>query len=840
MTIPSTRQNTVHVPNKGIPNSVISAIVILCLAIIGLGSTTLSAVGATYYVDNIGGNDSNTGTATNQAWATLNKVDSFGFQPGDIIRFKTGGVWRGQLVPTSGDATGDVTYSSYGSDSMPVILGSVAANASTSWTNQVGNLWFAGGQIYGNQIPNSSFDTDLSGWQFYAGSGSAATYSRSTNDYATAPASCQISVQNQGTNQSGIQFYVNNLAITNGKIYRLTYKAKATTPFTMQAPVLIKQSSPFSNYYSSKTSWTVNVGSSWSSYTNDFTANANATDARTDFFLGNSVPSGSSLYLDDIQLQGISLSPGDVDLPVDVGNIVINNGAAVGFKMTNLVALAQQNNFWYDPANYRLYVYSISNPATLYGSIECALNNNIVSIGNKSYVTIDGLALSDGGAHGIGTSSCSYITIKNCTISYIGGSYLTGYLSGTTRYGNGIQFWENAHDCLVTNNNITQVYDTGITDQGANTNQQYNIYYKSNAISNCEWSFEIWDRPSASSMHDIYFENNACMNAGGGWSHIQRPDNSLAAHVMLFNSTASATNIFIRYNTMSNSTQVMIAKGDSSVWSNMNNLVIDYNTYTQPAGSVANWYGTWFDVLHFNNYQAVSGKDAHSTLHSAVVTVDNADEAGVTISGAWTATAYTAGYYGTNYLHDGNSGATGGKSVRFSPNLFATASYQVYLNWTAAANRASNTPVDVNFAGGTTNLSINQQVGGTWFPLGTFQFNAGTNGNVLIRNDGANGYVIADAVKFIQVIPNLTNVLPAEPAPSPIISPVFLDGSGTNLVLSATTIIGHSYVLESTLVLESPVVWSAVGTNYGTGGAVTNLVPVIQKNPKQFFRYRVQ
>jgi hypothetical protein len=101
-------------------------------------------------------------------------------------------------------------------------------------------------------------------------------------------------------------------------------------------------------------------------------------------------------------------------------------------------------------------------------------------------------------------------------------------------------------------------------------------------------------------------------------------------------------------------------------------------------------------------------------------------------------------------LHDGDTGSAGGKSVRFSPNLPYAGSYQVYARWTADSNRATNVPIDVNYANGTTTFSVNQQTNnGVWVLLGAFSFNAGTNGSVLIRNDQANGYVIADAVRFV-------------------------------------------------------------------------------------------
>ena len=55
--------------------------------------------GAVYYVDSVGGNDTNNGTTTNSAWQTLVKVNGTIFQPGDSILFKAGGSWIGPLHP---------------------------------------------------------------------------------------------------------------------------------------------------------------------------------------------------------------------------------------------------------------------------------------------------------------------------------------------------------------------------------------------------------------------------------------------------------------------------------------------------------------------------------------------------------------------------------------------------------------------------------------------------------------------------------------------------------------------------------------------------------------------
>jgi len=136
-----------------------------------------------------------------------------------------------------------------------------------------------------------------------------------------------------------------------------------------------------------------------------------------------------------------------------------------------------------------------------------------------------------------------------------------------------------------------------------------------------------------------------------------------------------------------------------------------------------------------------------SDLTSSVVIIN--DDVDATTVGSWRSSAGTPGFYGTDYLHDSNTGSTGGKSVTFTPTLPSAGNYLVSIWWTAADNRASNVPIDVYYAGGKASFTINQQYNGSrWVVLGHLDFDAGSTGSVVIRNDGANGYVIADAVKF--------------------------------------------------------------------------------------------
>jgi lysophospholipase L1-like esterase len=131
------------------------------------------------------------------------------------------------------------------------------------------------------------------------------------------------------------------------------------------------------------------------------------------------------------------------------------------------------------------------------------------------------------------------------------------------------------------------------------------------------------------------------------------------------------------------------------------------------------------------------------------IIVDNSDATGITRTGEWLESSATAGFHGPNYLHDANTGQ-GTKSVRYTPILPSAGTYEVFGRWTTHTNRATNVRFDIIHSGGTTSVTRNQQLNnGVWVSLGSYTFPAGTVGSVLIRNDDANGFVIADAVRFV-------------------------------------------------------------------------------------------
>ncbi|WP_193210439.1 FAD-dependent oxidoreductase [Luteolibacter marinus] len=131
--------------------------------------------------------------------------------------------------------------------------------------------------------------------------------------------------------------------------------------------------------------------------------------------------------------------------------------------------------------------------------------------------------------------------------------------------------------------------------------------------------------------------------------------------------------------------------------------------------------------------------------------VDNTDAERVEITGAWTSGNSTAGFVGTDYLHDGNAGQ-GSKEVSYALPEAASGSLGVFLRWTEHANRASNVTVEIHYGGEVKTVTVDQRSnGGRWNLLGIHDFTGSPGEGVVIKTTGANGYVIADAVGFLPV-----------------------------------------------------------------------------------------
>lgn len=107
-------------------------------------------------------------------------------------------------------------------------------------------------------------------------------------------------------------------------------------------------------------------------------------------------------------------------------------------------------------------------------------------------------------------------------------------------------------------------------------------------------------------------------------------------------------------------------------------------------------------------------------------------------------------HYGDDYLK-ARPGPDNSVTYSFSGILEANL-YDVYL-WHVDGGPAasSRTAVDIRHNGGTRTVLVDMRSGGSrWKKLGRFPFTAGTGQFVRIRSDGADGAVLADAVKLVK------------------------------------------------------------------------------------------
>jgi len=140
-----------------------------------------------------------------------------------------------------------------------------------------------------------------------------------------------------------------------------------------------------------------------------------------------------------------------------------------------------------------------------------------------------------------------------------------------------------------------------------------------------------------------------------------------------------------------------------------------------------------------------------------------------------------------------------------------------------------NTPITVTINGSTQTTAINDATGDFSINFNTAGF---ANGVYPVTYTSA-----SDMVALVGATNTSTTLTLSALPPAPRILPVYLDPTHANMVLRVATQSGWEYDLLSTTDLRPPVVWSTLSTTVGTGGTITNLVPISTNPPALFLRY---
>jgi len=129
------------------------------------------------------------------------------------------------------------------------------------------------------------------------------------------------------------------------------------------------------------------------------------------------------------------------------------------------------------------------------------------------------------------------------------------------------------------------------------------------------------------------------------------------------------------------------------------------------------------------------------------------DDADALPRGSWVSSTSVHPYVGGNYLHDQNGGK-GSRWAHYEVMLPQQGWYEVRMSYTPHQNRATNVPVTIHHGRGTETVTVNQQkappIDNLWISLGEFYFTSKHKADVFITNKNTDGYVILDAVQFLE------------------------------------------------------------------------------------------
>jgi hypothetical protein len=138
----------------------------------------------------------------------------------------------------------------------------------------------------------------------------------------------------------------------------------------------------------------------------------------------------------------------------------------------------------------------------------------------------------------------------------------------------------------------------------------------------------------------------------------------------------------------------------------------------------------------------------YTALDSLAGTV--VDDTAAKLTGDWLASILPSGIH-QGYRHD-NDARDGKATAVFTATLPAPGRYEVQVAWSPNANRATNVPVRIEHAGGSSEAKLDQrqrpEIDRHFGAVGTFEF--GTTGTVTITNAGTDGHVILDAVRWVK------------------------------------------------------------------------------------------
>lgn len=199
-----------------------------------------------------------------------------------------------------------------------------------------------------------------------------------------------------------------------------------------------------------------------------------------------------------------------------------------------------------------------------------------------------------------------------------------------------------------------------------------------------------------------------------------------------YTSRASSVNVDILHGGGTNTVNIN-QKLNAGKWNSLGQYYFNGNGSVKIIAANGSTVSTCADAVWF---RYVSSEIPSETI------IDNST-AGTSSTGTWAASG-AGGYYGTNSLWSRD-----GSTYTWTFNPLQGGQYDLSMWWTVWPSRSTSIPVDIEYSGGTASVYINQQQnGGQWNPLGTYDFQAGVSYRATITSQPGPSSTCADAVKF--------------------------------------------------------------------------------------------
>ena len=151
-------------------------------------------------------------------------------------------------------------------------------------------------------------------------------------------------------------------------------------------------------------------------------------------------------------------------------------------------------------------------------------------------------------------------------------------------------------------------------------------------------------------------------------------------------------------------------------------------------------------VLHYETKLEARGLDL-SKLQGIVL-----DDSQAKFTGEWHQSGASKVFIGDGYSHDNNT-KDGKCSARFETTVPKSGTYEIRLATPPNKNRASNAKVTIDCASGTKTIQVDERapnIEGLFVSIGKFECDAAKPVTITLSNEGADGYVIIDAVQLIE------------------------------------------------------------------------------------------